>query len=149
MTTYAFNGFTMLWQDTNGDGNDDKVTLGTTKLKIVAPDNQNSFSYTIIPNTDGYDDVPEVILSGRDAYSFKPGGRNSDDQNSGTSIGEIHWGNGNATQILAFYQNETDHIFVIGGVNLPRFNSKADVDAFEASATYSGEVTSGPVAERR
>jgi len=147
MTTYSFKGFLMQWEDTNGDGNDNKLTLGETKLKMVARDNQGSFTYDVNPDPKDNGDLPEVTLIGFEPYTIKLNGQGFDGENSETSIGEIHWGSGNVTQLLSFGSNGTDHLFVVGGMELPTFNKKADVRAFEKTATYFGEVTSGPLRE--
>jgi len=147
MTTYTLSGFLMVWQDTTGDGNDDTLTFGTSKFKMVAKDKQDSFTYEI--NTDPVDngDLPEVFLNGLNPYSIKLNGQDFDGQNSETSMGEIHWGTGNVTQLLSFGSNGTSHLFVVGGVKLPTFTSQASLSDFEKTATYFGEVTSGPLRE--
>ncbi|MFT7593047.1 MAG: Ca2+-binding RTX toxin-like protein [Paracoccaceae bacterium] len=147
MTTYTFNGFLMHWEDTTGDGKDNKLTLGTTKLKIVAPDREDSFTYAIDPNPVDGGDLPKVYLTGLDPYSNTLGGQDLDGQNTISSVGEIHWGTGNVTQLLSFGNDGTDHLFVVGGVALPTFTSKADIRAFEKIATYFGKVTTGPLQE--
>ena len=147
MTTYTLSGFLMDWQDTTGDGNEDTLTLGTSKFKMVAKDKQDSFTYEVSADPVDNGDLPQVTLNGLNPYSIKLNGQDFDGQNMGTSIGEIHWGTGNATQLLSFGSNGASHLFVVGGVQMPTFTSEADVDAFSTTATYFGVVTSGPLRE--
>jgi len=148
MTTYTMNGFFTRWEDTNGDGEDDFLTTGTTRLRIVASDLQDSFSYQIVPTSDGDDSsLPQVEISGLSPYSITVGGDPFDGQNSGSSIGEIRWGGGNVTQLMSFGDDGLNHIFVIGGAALPAISSPADLQAIQQSATYFGAVTSGPFRE--
>jgi hypothetical protein len=145
VTTYTFSGFLMTWTDTNNDGNDDTVTFGTTKFQIVAADAQDKFSYEIDfinTNTNGDEgDLPQVIISGLNAYSMRLNGQFFDGQNTGSSIGEIKYSAGKVTQLMSFGDNGVNHIFSIGGDAFPLLTSAAQLQDLEASATYFGEVT--------
>ncbi|MGB7317143.1 MAG: hypothetical protein WBC85_04180 [Planktotalea sp.] len=139
MTTYTLTGFTLTWSDTNGDGDDDTVVVGTTELQVVSPDNDISFVYNILAIPMDPNELPEVEITNNYAYNVRLDGTILD-QTYGISIGEVHWGTDSVGQFIAFGGNgPSNHIFHLNGDNL-NITTPADVAALDASATYFGEV---------
>lgn len=140
MTTYTLNGLLQTWQDTDGDGEDDTTTWGVASLVIVAPDAENSFTYTVTnPGSEGFSDID---ISGLNSYHIFLNGIPLDGPNATVGIGEVHHGAGQVSQILSIgYGNGVNHVFRIGGDPMPIFTTHAAFESWAASVTQFGPVT--------
>lgn len=145
MTTYTFTGIATRWSDTDGDGADDTVAVSGTTLRVVAPDAEDSFVYSIL-SEDGESDFPDVDIHAINAYSVAIDGVLLPDS-ARILVGEVQWGGGKVSYLLDFnLGGSEERIFQMGGDALPTIATVADFQNLQSSATFAGKVSSGPFA---
>ncbi len=130
---------------------DDEVGIRSSTLRISVPNAVTSFSYQILPVGD--DDIPNVAFDLGGSEQVLLDGENpsfvEDDQ-----FGFVSWRDGGVTKtayFMAFHYETggntgTDHYFQVGGDAFPRLTTLAEWEAFDASITNAGAVSSGPFA---
>ncbi|MGH1577497.1 calcium-binding protein [Planktotalea sp.] len=139
MTTYTLTGFSLLWTDTNGDGEDDHVAVGSSQLDIVLRDNDTSFTYDILVVPEDPNELPSIQMQDHNPYHVLINGVQLG-QNAPASIGEIHWNPDNIGQFLSFFTPDgLNHVFHMNGDDLD-ISTPEDLLAFDAVDTYLGVV---------
>jgi len=147
MTMYLLSGFAF---STDMAGSDDEIVEAfPTRLSIVTPDGQSTFSYQIdsinpdeLPVTTIEGDVDFVALNSFSEDSLIEVGNDVE-----FAIGQITWGGGNVTQILVAEvlgdESNTTLVFSIGGAPLPVFDTIPEAQSFIDSLTSIGAVPPG------
>ncbi|WP_456387204.1 calcium-binding protein [Profundibacter sp.] len=119
-------------------------------MTVVVPDGISGFTYqTTIPGNNGNTD--EIVITSEFSTLTLDGITYSASTSSpvlDAYFGYLNWGAGNISYILSFEEQGSDvsSIFAIGGAPLPSLLTLAQVNAFNASITGIGGVTSGSYA---
>ena len=134
MATYTFNGLLF------GRNQSNQITsYSQTTLVMSVPDYETGINYSVVQNLPG--DLPEVDFNlnvNSTVLDGSPINIGSDDII--THLGEIDWGSGNVTYVLATETVSSNdlYILVVGGDALPTPSSLQDVTDFFNSVTYMG-----------
>ncbi len=157
MTIHTYHGLAVVREEMNGNDVVTEVQYGV-RLTLGVPDSETTFSYTITNSPPANDpDLSEVDISINDFLAafndISIAQIESQGQSVISSIGQVGWGAGKVTQILAFEVDNgdgssTELYFRLGGDAFPVIDSVADWDAFDNSITSIGEIPgSSPLAE--
>lgn len=144
MTTYTLTGSIVVSNNSGGFS-----YAGPIELVIVAPDAQDSFSYSIL--NDHPDSLPDVTLNGFQPYTMEATWEYGDPIQmeallENISIGFLDWGTDSSAEFLAFYPGSSAIISQLSGDPTPELLTPDDADAWVEEFGDMGVISSGPFA---
>ncbi|WP_353349051.1 hypothetical protein, partial [Aquicoccus sp. SU-CL01552] len=161
-TYYSLSGFSYDYRDTEDHEDDYGVSFHPSVTFNVTGEPGSGFSYEVVGYAwDGYpvfdttlsDDTYALDLDGHDLYTLDVDAEvigidwTKGGMDYSTTVLQLQWDKGDDAE---GYDHGTRYFFVLGGDDLPAFDSMADFDAFADTDTYITDDyvhTTGPLAE--